>query len=591
MSKAHANPMFGYFETPPAGTIWGWAEENIVIPARTPTNFPGAYRSDLAVFTRDILDLLQDPKVNTVVLEKGAQVGATITATVALAYWCAVDPGPVLLVYPSEDGARSQSETRVMPIFEESPALAALIPNDRKSCWTKLQYRLRKNVVNWAGSHSPANLASRAIKYLVLDEVDKYPEQSGDEADPVSLAIQRTKTYGARKKIFIMSTPTSSTGQIHRRFLEGDQRRLYLPCPHCGLMQTLQWTQVKFDSTLPTSEAAAGARYECPGCKGRIMDGHKAGMLAKREWRSSAVSSDPSAVSLHLSSLYSPWVTWSYLVRSFLKAKADPKSLQDFINSELGEPFDPIDMRIYDETLAAREGEYPDGNDWAEHRAYQKRFDGLVRNQDYATFGGVDVQKGYLRAVFRTFTRNGDSGRILCQELSGFDALLKLVDSLKAEYVGVDSLYRASEVLEFCFTNPGFYPIHGVVGKNAPLVTPENEYDIDEGKKRKGPEVRTLTRFAIADNQAKDLLASCVQQTDKAPLWLLGKGAASDKVYCSEMTAEARINGKWVNPRQAANHYWDAEKIALAMAVAFGYWRWGDTPEPGEDKKQREDGE
>jgi hypothetical protein len=40
------------------------------------------------------------------------------------------------------------------------------------------------------------------------------------------------------------------------------------------------------------------------------------------------------------------------------------------------------------------------------------------------------------------------------------------------------------------------------------------------------------------------------------------------------MSAEARINGKWVNPRQAANHYWDCEKIALAMAIAFGYWQW-----------------
>jgi phage terminase large subunit GpA-like protein len=569
------NAMLDLFELPPDGPIWAWAEDNVIIPARTPTNFPGPYRSELAMYARDILDMIRDPRYQTIVFEKGAQIGATMMSLVALAYWCAVDPGPVLLVYPSEDIARSQSETRVMPVFEDSPALAKLIPHDRKSCWTKLQYRLLKNVVNWAGSNSPANLASRAVRYLILDETDKYPSKTGDEADPVSLAIQRTKTFQDKRKIILLSTPTSSTGHIHRNFMQGDRRYLFLPCPHCGYMQSLKWSQVKFNAEGSIDDAARAAFYECEGCKGRIMDGHKAEMLKRREWRSTAVSVDPSMISIHLSSLYSPWVSFGSLVRKFLVAKSNPEQLQDFINSELGEPFDPIDTRIYSDTIAEREGEYPDGADWAAHPAYKERFKDLARNADYATIIGVDVQKGYLRYVARTFMRDGGSAHVMRGELSGFPALLKIADSLIAEYIGIDMRYRGQEVLEFCYDNsPGFTPVYGMTRKCSTVVSEDPDFDIDEGKKRVGPTRRVLSRFAIADDQAKDILANCVQQIHGAPLWLVGKGTAADRIYCNEMSAEARINGKWVNPRQAANHYWDCEKIALAMAIAFGYWQW-----------------
>jgi hypothetical protein len=586
------NAMLGLFELPPDGKIWEWAEECIIIPARTPTNFPGAYRSELAIYTRDILDLIQDPAVNTIIFEKGAQVGATLLAIIALAYWCDVDPGPAMIVYPTEDIARSVSETRVMPVFEESPRLAALIPSDRKQNWTKLQYRLKKNVVNYVGSNSPANLASRAVRYLITDEEDKYPARSKEEADPVSLASQRLKTFGGRRKHLRMSTPTTSTGHIHRAYLSGDRRRLYLPCPHCGLMQFLQWAQIKFDAKKPIDQAAMSSVYECAGCKRPIMDGHKPDMLKKREWKSSAVSDDPATVSLHLSSLYAPWVTWSQLVRKFLQTRNNPEQLQDFINSELGEPFDPIDTRIYDETIADREGDYPDGKDWADCKTYADRFKGLVRNEDYATFIGCDVQKGYIRMVARTFLRSGDSAQVYRAELSGFDALLKLADSLQAEYIGIDTLYRREEVQEFCYeAGAGFYPIHGVSTRAAPLIRLEAGFDIDEGKRRVNPQARTLDRFAIHSDQALSLLADCIQQTrDKAgnpttPQWFVGKGVGGDKAYCRELTARVCQGGKWVNPQQRADHYSDCEKITIALAVHFGFWKWVDVDADKEGAK------
>ena len=46
-----------------------------------------------------------------------------------------------------------------------------------------------------SGANSPSSLASRAIKYVFFDEVDKYPVFSGKEANPIKLATERTKTF------------------------------------------------------------------------------------------------------------------------------------------------------------------------------------------------------------------------------------------------------------------------------------------------------------------------------------------------------------------------------------------------------------
>ena len=57
---------------------------------------------------------------------------------------------------------------------------------------------------------------------------------SGVEGDPIALGIRRTEFYW-RRKILAGSTPTiAGASRIERLFLEGDQRRFYVPCVRCG---------------------------------------------------------------------------------------------------------------------------------------------------------------------------------------------------------------------------------------------------------------------------------------------------------------------------------------------------------------------
>ena len=48
------------------------------------------------------------------------------------------------------------------------------------------------------------------------------------------------------------STPTiKDFSRIEQEYLESDQRRYYIPCVHCGHMQYLKWSQIKWENNDP----------------------------------------------------------------------------------------------------------------------------------------------------------------------------------------------------------------------------------------------------------------------------------------------------------------------------------------------------
>lgn len=552
--------------TPPEeAPLWKWAEFNIVLSTRQATAFPGPYRTSITPYVRGIFDAMQDPQIHTIAVEKGAQTGLTLSAYIWLCFVIAREPGPILLVYPSQDTARSASETRMMPMIEDSPALRSEMSDDRDE-WTKLQYRMKKCTVNWEGSNSPANLASRPIRYLVLDEVDKYPVDNIKEGSAVTLAVQRTKTFWNRK-IFMISTPTTADGNIHKAYLDGDQRRFFIPCPKCNAMQFLVWPQVKFDSKASVAEATAGAFYECVACKAKISDSEKNRALAHGEWRPTGTGKIKGQASFHLSSLYAPWSKWGLLAEKFLVAKEYGGQLQGFINSELGEPYVHYDNRVKDSVFAELEGEYNEGEMWADAPAYKAQYTGPQR----MVIAGVDVQKGYLMAVFRQFVRGGDSGLVWSGDVANLEALDVLAEKFGAGLLIVDARYRTREVQEWAHAHPGYIPAMGVSRRARALYT-ANVLDLDEGKRSaagKGRKIRTLD---FEPDMVKDILAAQVQRSEGSRRWLVPKGYALNVQYVAQMTAERQVNGRWLNPQNRPNHFWDGEVLALLGAIYCGIY-------------------
>jgi len=213
----------------------------------------------------------------------------------------------------------------------------------------------------WAGS--AASLASRPIRVVLGDELDRWPDSTGRDGDPWAQATQRASNFHNRK-ILAVSTPTiESFSAIARLYEDSDQRRYHVPCPRCGIYQVLEWSGVIYKNAAGDVDLDQ-VHYRCAECKDRIEEREKPEMLAAGEWKSER---EHQHRGYQISALYSPWVHWRELVAEWLKAHADrnKRGLQEFVNLRLGETWTEQGERITVEALEKNREEYlaevPDG--------------------------------------------------------------------------------------------------------------------------------------------------------------------------------------------------------------------------------------
>ena len=377
-----------------------WADKYRVLTPRISAK-PGPWRTAYTPYLRGIMDAWTAPGVEEIVLCKGAQAGASEAAFNCLGYSIAQDPGSALCVYSNEDVAKWTSENRLQDMVSSSPALREVY-RERESDMLELQFRGMYVVLT--GANSPAALASRPVRYIIFDEVDKYPLFTGREASPLKLGKERTKTF-ANRKIMYISTPTLDSGNIWKLLESCDAvYRYFVPCPHCGKSFNFElggivWPKELTEALRNTDEpelrrkllrsVEAAAVYKCPECGGEIEDKNKHAMLLKGEWQLSGDAPlAPKRVGFHWNSIYSPQVSFGQVAAEFLKSKDSPEALMNFINSWLAEPFRETAAKAEPEKVLESCGSYERGTVTA----------GAVA----LTFG-ADVQKDQVYYVVRAW--------------------------------------------------------------------------------------------------------------------------------------------------------------------------------------------
>lgn len=281
------------------------------------------------------------------VVMSSSQVGKSEIGLNVAAYYISQDPSPILVLNPTLDMAEAWSKDRLSPMIRETRCLAQVIDiRSRSAGNTLLHKRFPGGHITLAGANSAASLASRPIRIIIGDEVDRYPLSAGNEGDPVSLALKRTTTFWNRR-ILLVSTPTrKGFSRIEYWWEQSDQRRYFVPCPYCDHFQYLQWAGIKWERDDPL-----GAWYECESCHQAILTGRKHEMIRRGEWRATAQSS---IAGFHLNELYSPWKRFGDVVNDFLKAKNDPELLKVWTNTSLGETFEEQGESLDWEVLASR---------------------------------------------------------------------------------------------------------------------------------------------------------------------------------------------------------------------------------------------
>jgi phage terminase large subunit GpA-like protein len=565
-----------------------WAEDNIYISPRITSPNPGPWRRDTVAAmcaAGGPLESLDDPAVELVGICAGAQSGKTVTGYSWLAKELATDPSGALIVMSSAQVAQDKAREVWLPLWEDSPRLRNMIPENRKMHWTKRMQLINKAGVYWAGANSPGALASKSMRRIFGDELDKWPQSFGrgnkhsaaasaSEAGAMELLLQRCKAYRQKglAKILVTSTPTDDQGPIWRVYLAGDQRKLYVPCPICKVSHVMEWKQFRIDMDVAKrdpSAAVAGAHYECPHCKAKWGDGERFAAIDAGEWRATAVSSNPLSRTFWFPSWNSKLVNMSYLAAQWIGAQASRTALQDFLNGESAEAFVHYENCIKDSAFGALEGEYQERQRFCDIAPYSIEY----KDVQSWVIGGVDVQKGYLVATFRTFMAGGDSGLMWHGTVSDFGALDKLSEELGADCIFIDQRYRKREVQEFCYDHKGYIPCEGVKTTARSVFTVQ-ALDLDEGKRGAG-NGRMIEMVAHDGDQIKDILATMIDRNPNARRWLLPRGYGFKSDYTKQMSAERCVNGKWINPGERPNHAWDSECLCIVGALRLGIMQVG----------------
>lgn len=299
------------------------------------------------------MDAISDSLVREIWLMKAAQIGWTEILNNVIGYYVDQDAAPILLIQPTLEMAEAWSKDRLAPMIRDTPALRGKIadPRARDTGNTLLHKTFVGGHLTIAGANSPAGLASRPIRIVLFDEVDRFPTSAGAEGDPISLGKKRSTTFWNRKML-AGSTPTiKGSSRVEAGFDSSDQRYYFVPCPDCGGLQRLVWAQVRWPEGKPED-----AVYVCQHCGVEIPEAAKHDMLLAGDWR--ATKPSKGIAGFHMSELYSPWATWAEMAVSFLAAKKLPETLQSWINTSLGETWEEKGDTVEAGGLAARRESY-----------------------------------------------------------------------------------------------------------------------------------------------------------------------------------------------------------------------------------------
>lgn len=513
-----------------------------------------------------------------------AQVGKTEGELIAIAYFATQDPSSILMVLPTADMAKDWSKERLAGAIAATPVLAQTFAESksRESDNTIQTKNYDGGFLALVGANSPVGLSSRPMRIVIGDEIDRWPASAGAEGDPMDLAAKRTTTFWNRKLIWV-STPTiKGVSRIEKSYLESDQRKFYVPCPHCGAEQALKWGQVKWTELGLTPEQAV---YVCEHCDRPIKSEQKNQMVRNGRWQAHAPFEG--VVGFQISELYSPWVSFGTTACAFLKAKDNRERLMVWVNTSLGEPFEDYEAEeLQWHALMARADPY---------KPLTIPAKGLLLTC------GVDVQKDRLAVVLRAWGRDQESWLVYWLELWGdpfAEAIWKQLDEiLEASYThesGAELKIRRASIDSSAFTQEVYayvrsrrhrfdvIAIKGASTESRPIVNRPTQQDVNF----KGQTVKNgVQLWLVGSDTAKYSISARLRQAEPGPGYYhtyLGCPEQYYKELCGERLITKFNKGvpkrQWEKVAGERNEALDCEVYAYHAALSLGIsdprWNW-----------------
>ena len=568
--------------------VWRWLEQNVKLTERESQSEPGQFSTSRRPYVREPLECFRDKRVTDLALCFGTQTAKTLTVMGGTAWKMCNDPMNTLWVMPNRDLAESFARNRWLPFVDGCAPLAMQKPRDRH-LWKTLEQFFMRATLNFVGSNSPANLASRPAGLLLMDEIDKFDLRSDREAGALQNAEERTKSFPYPLRVKT-STPTTKEGEIWKEFLDGDQRYFYLPCPTCHVPIRLIWDQVKWwrksedESMTKTHDGKMvwdmdkvrrNTFYRCQNCEDTILNSQKEDMLREGEWRPHNLEALMGRRSYHLNSLYAPLkeTQWGNLAVKFLLSKGAPSRRQAFINSTLAGIYD--DEHLVDDaplnTVDIRDADLP---------------------LDRIAVMTVDVQENHFWVVVREWGHpKAEGGQQSWLRFGGRVETPEELEALQAKFnvegrnVGVDMAHRPNMVAALLVKN-GWNGLWGSDRLGFTHTLPNGYKVIREYSKIEFRDPHLGTIYQSEQNirapfvywsgdRIKDRLE--VLRFEEPARWHVDAGVSKD--YVHQLNSEiktskispktGRITFYWRQVRKA-NHLRDCEAMQIVLTLKNG---------------------
>jgi phage terminase large subunit GpA-like protein len=527
-------------------------------------------------FWCQIAEDLDDAPTREVWVYAPAQSGKSTIMTGWMGHTVDCDPVPMALVMPREDDASERVETCIIPMFESNPRLLRACGGNTRNINIGKLTMFDRMAFYLMFATSAAALSGKAIGKIGCDEVGKWKEKVGKEADPVSLCRDRLETFKATSKLFGITTPVIKGDLADRQFLEGLLHEWWPRCVLCRQRHKVSWANVSLDKNskghlLPAKAYAKGerSRYVCPICKKPWSESQRWMANLAGVWRSEMpVAETIDIKSYHISALMlHPGInTIGYLASKWAAAIADKKHgktelLQAFINSRLAETWEIVEAepdvnRLTVHITQEIRGVVPAGGEivtaaadvqldhvWFAAFAWGYEFEGWLLDARRIETGRTDQAESYelLRPYFeKAWDLEVNADAVIVSSISG-----------------IDSAYRTDVVNSVCraWAGSGVVPLMG--------------YPEDRIRGRLYRTVKLtddLTRFDINVDRLKDSIFRQLFTQESPAGGFIHLYRGIERHLLEQLASEKQIPGErggvkyltWVlKSAHAQNHLWD----------------------------------
>lgn len=519
------------FAPPPKLMVSDWADNFRKLSTEASAE-SGQWHTARAEYQREIMNAISDTITETVVVMSSSQVGKSEILLNTIGYYIDYDPCPMLMVQPTVEMAETFSKDRIEPMLRDTPVLKTKVSEakSRDKNSTILNKRFSGGQLHIIGSNAPASLASRPIRVILADEVDRFPASAGKEGDPLNLAIVRSKNF-LNRKLVIVSTPTiKDASRIEREYLSSSAEVWHKHCPACGELQSFEWGNVKFEHH---GDDITVHGMVCTSC----------GVISEEwEWKAAEgkwVATYPERKSkrgFYLNELTSPWSSWESIVKNFLDSKGNPETLKTWVNTTLGQPWEEYGELDSSELLEKR----------------REMYNCEVPEEVVVLTAGVDVQDNRLEYEIVGWSKGYESYGIYYGVIMGDpvyeDTWEKLDDVLAKKYKRADGLDLqimatcvdtggscTSEVYKYCKNRESqrVFAIKGQGGTGIPFIS--------------RPKTRNkagVYLFMIGVNVGKDTITGRLKTQFQGPHFChfpMDQGRGYDKAYFEGLTSERRV--------------------------------------------------